>query len=68
MPVGTMIRALLEDNRRSVAEVFGKDRGDLTGLGHAQNSTVLWIGCSDSRVGVSVRPEAAVPGSMGSAI
>ena len=61
MPVGTMIRALLESNRRFVAEVFEKDRGDLTGLGHAQNSTVLWIGCSDSRVGVSVRPLCTVP-------
>ncbi len=48
-----MIRTLLEGNRRFVAEVFEKNRNYFTGLGHWQNPTVLWIGCSDSRVPVN---------------
>ena len=48
-----MIRTLLEGNRRFVAEVFAKDRGYFADLTKAQNPTVLWIGCSDSRVPVN---------------
>ena len=55
-----MIRTLLDGNRRFVTEVFGKDRDYFTDLGHEQNPTVRQIGCSDSPVGASVRPSAAV--------
>jgi len=48
-----MIRTLLEGNRRFVTEVFEKDRDCFTDLSHEQNPTVLWIGCSDSRVPVN---------------
>ena len=48
-----MIRTLLEGNRRFVAEVFEKDKDYFADLTRAQNPTVLWIGCSDSRVPVN---------------
>ena len=48
-----MIRTLLDGNRRFVAEVFEKERDYFTDLTRAQNPTVLWIGCSDSRVPVN---------------
>lgn len=49
-----MIRTLLEGNRRFVADVFASDRDFFTDLTRAQNPTVLWIGCSDSRVPVNI--------------
>ncbi len=48
-----MIRTLLDGNRRFVTEVFGKDKEYFADLRKAQNPTVLWIGCSDSRVPVN---------------
>ena len=48
-----MIRTLLDGNRRFVAEVFEKDKDYFADLRKAQNPTVLWIGCSDSRVPVN---------------
>ena len=48
-----MIRTLLEGNRRFVADVFEKDRDYFADLTKAQSPTVLWIGCSDSRVPVN---------------
>jgi carbonic anhydrase len=48
-----MIRTLLDGNRRFVADVFDKDKGYFAELTQAQNPTVLWIGCSDSRVPVN---------------
>jgi len=48
-----MIRTLLDGNRRFVAEIFEKDKDYFADLRKAQNPTVLWIGCSDSRVPVN---------------
>lgn len=48
-----MIRTLLDGNRRFVADVFEKDLGYFAELAQEQNPTVLWIGCSDSRVPVN---------------
>jgi len=48
-----MIRTLLDGNRRLVAEIFEKDKDYFADLRKAQNPTVLWIGCSDSRVPVN---------------
>jgi carbonic anhydrase len=48
-----MIRTLLDGNRRFVTEVFAKDQEHFADLTRAQNPTVLWIGCSDSRVPVN---------------
>jgi carbonic anhydrase len=48
-----MIRTLLDGNRRFVADVFEKDKDYFSELTQAQNPTVLWIGCSDSRVPVN---------------
>lgn len=48
-----MIRTLLDGNRRFVADVFAKDKEYFFELTQAQNPTVLWIGCSDSRVPVN---------------
>ncbi len=48
-----MITRLLEGNRRFVKQTFEKEKeffGDLT---KGQKPTVLWIGCSDSRVPVN---------------
>lgn len=49
-----MISRLLEGNRRFVAETFEKEREFFTDLAKSQRPTVLWIGCSDSRVAVNV--------------
>jgi carbonic anhydrase len=48
-----MITKLLEGNRRFVAETFAKEREFFSGLTKGQHPTVLWIGCSDSRVPVN---------------
>lgn len=48
-----MITRLLEGNRRFVAEVFEREREAFATLVRGQHPTVLWIGCSDSRVPVN---------------
>jgi carbonic anhydrase len=48
-----MIKTLLEGNRRFVAETFEKERALYAKIAKGQKPTVLWIGCSDSRLTVS---------------
>lgn len=48
-----MITTLLEGNKKFVAETFEKEREFFADLVKAQKPTVLWIGCSDSRVPVN---------------
>lgn len=48
-----MISTLLDGNRRFVTDVFDKERDYFAELAKLQRPTVLWIGCSDSRVPVN---------------
>jgi carbonic anhydrase len=48
-----MITTLLEGNKRFVAEHFEKEKEYYNALQKEQRPTVLWIGCSDSRVAVN---------------
>jgi carbonic anhydrase len=48
-----MITTLLEGNKRFVTEVFDRERDFYAALTKNQKPTVLWIGCSDSRVPVN---------------
>lgn len=48
-----MIATLLDGNRRFVENVFERERAYFSDLAKQQNPTVLWIGCSDSRVPVN---------------
>lgn len=48
-----MIKTLLEGNKRFVAETFDKEKEFFATLAKDQKPTVLWIGCSDSRVPVN---------------
>ena len=48
-----MITKLLEGNRRFVTDHFEKERDYYDSLLKNQSPTVLWIGCSDSRVAVN---------------
>lgn len=48
-----MITMLLEGNKRFVAEQFEKEKEFYLNLSKDQRPTVLWIGCSDSRVPVN---------------
>lgn len=48
-----MITTLLEGNKRFVAETFEKEKEFFATLVKDQKPTVLWIGCSDSRVPVN---------------
>lgn len=48
-----MIGKLLEGNRRFVAETFAREKEFFAELARGQHPTVLWIGCSDSRVPVN---------------
>lgn len=48
-----MITTLLEGNKRFVSEQFEKEREFYSSLLKDQRPTVLWIGCSDSRVAVN---------------
>jgi carbonic anhydrase len=48
-----MITTLLEGNKRFVAETFAKEKEYFAELAKTQRPTVLWIGCSDSRLAVN---------------
>src|SRR5512138_1873016 len=48
-----MISKLLDGNIRFMAETFDKERDYFAELAKHQRPTVLWIGCSDSRVPVN---------------
>jgi carbonic anhydrase len=48
-----MITTLLDGNKRFVSEVFDRERDYFEDLAKQQRPTVLWIGCSDSRVPVN---------------
>jgi carbonic anhydrase len=48
-----MITTLLEGNKRFVTETFDKEKEFFATLAKDQRPTVLWIGCSDSRVPVN---------------
>lgn len=48
-----MITSLLEGNKRFVTDVFDRERDYFEELAKTQRPTVLWIGCSDSRVPVN---------------
>ncbi len=48
-----MITGLLDGNKRFVTEVFDREREYFADLAKMQRPTVLWIGCSDSRVPVN---------------
>ena len=50
---GAMITTLLEGNKRFVSETFEKEKEFFITLAKDQKPTVLWIGCSDSRVPVN---------------
>lgn len=48
-----MISKLLDGNKRFVSDVFDRERDYFEELAKQQRPTVLWIGCSDSRVPVN---------------
>jgi len=48
-----MITKLLEGNKKFVAEHFEKEKEYYNSLQKEQKPTILWIGCSDSRVAVN---------------
>jgi carbonic anhydrase len=48
-----MISTLLNGNKRFVSDVFDRERDYFEDLAKQQRPTVLWIGCSDSRVPVN---------------
>jgi carbonic anhydrase len=48
-----VITTLLDGNKRFVSEVFDRERDYFDELAKQQRPTVLWIGCSDSRVPVN---------------
>lgn len=48
-----MITTLLEGNKKFVSEHFEKEKDFYNALLKDQKPTVLWIGCSDSRVAVN---------------
>ena len=48
-----MITSLLDGNKRFVTDVFDRERDYFEELAKSQRPTVLWIGCSDSRVPVN---------------
>lgn len=58
-----MIEELLEGNRRFVSTEFRQNLGYYQDLALAQRPTVLWIGCSDSRVAEHVITSAR-PGTL----
>ncbi len=48
-----MISSLLEGNKRFVSTIFEQEKEYFADLSKLQRPTVLWIGCSDSRVPVN---------------
>jgi carbonic anhydrase len=48
-----MITTLLDGNKRFVSDIFDRERDYFEELAKQQRPTVLWIGCSDSRVPVN---------------
>jgi carbonic anhydrase len=48
-----MITTLLDGNKRFVTDVFEREKDYFADLTKMQRPTVLWIGCSDSRVPVN---------------
>lgn len=48
-----MISTLLDGNQRFVSEIFDREREYFSELAKLQRPTVLWIGCSDSRMAVN---------------
>jgi carbonic anhydrase len=48
-----MITSLLEGNKRFMSDIFQKEQEFYRDLAKDQKPTVLWIGCSDSRVPVN---------------
>jgi len=48
-----LITTLLDGNKRFVSDVFDRERDYFEELAKQQRPTVLWIGCSDSRVPVN---------------
>lgn len=48
-----MISTLINGNKRFVSDVFERERDYFSELAKHQRPTVLWIGCSDSRVPVN---------------
>jgi carbonic anhydrase len=48
-----MIKTLLDGNKRFVRETFANEKDYFAELAKNQTPTVLWIGCSDSRVSVN---------------
>jgi len=53
MQENNMITTLLDGNKRFVSDVFDRERDYFEELAKQQRPTVLWIGCSDSRVPVN---------------
>jgi carbonic anhydrase len=49
-----VISRLLEGNKRFVSTLFAKEKEYFSELAREQRPTVLWIGCSDSRLSVNV--------------
>lgn len=49
-----MISRLLDGNKRFVSTLFATEKEYFTELAREQRPTVLWIGCSDSRLAVNV--------------
>ena len=48
-----MITTLLDGNKRFVTDIFEREKEYFADLAKMQRPTVLWIGCSDSRVPVN---------------
>ncbi len=53
-PEARVINRLLEGNRRFREDTFVREKELFSELQKAQRPTVLWIGCSDSRIAVNV--------------
>lgn len=49
-----MVNELLDGNSRFVTDIFDKEKEFFYKLAEEQKPTVLWIGCSDSRVPVNM--------------
>ena len=58
-----MIRALLDGNRRFIANEYNTHLDYYKSIAQAQAPTVLWIGCSDSRVSESIITD-SMPGTI----